>query len=849
MKLTYLAAIFGLMSLSMIGQTPFNCRPSAYLFQNNDLHSVDLSSGQSSLLKANVTKANINASAYNPTDGYLWGTLAQPDHTLVRIGRDLEATEFVVDGAITAATVGDIDREGKYYAKAEGAEYAVVDLNPTSDGYLKIINYRSLSIDVDIDDWAYNNVDNQLYSITSGDNLLVKVNPDNGDISVLGEVPVLSGLNYTYGALYFDRDGHLYAAANQTGTIYQVLNVGQITTNLPIESNVFSFGPASRVNDGARCASAPVLQEICFNGRDDDGDGLVDCDDPACSGVGNCPVLASSGGNQGGLESNNRLSQQIAKRNLGRALYPVPETKGNALPTYSANNGPMSRDPQLNLTDMIPIGVINESAALESSPDDLIDITNATEVFSVDYKLNDTNIATVLALKTEGQVYEHSKYICDRLLGAELHSVSKFFLNGHPFIKSNIYRADGTREFVVSFAVKVDENSSIIESHWNQDSYTSDGTYFNFQIWASSVDDLYTLANEILQLVNLHRPITEYQLSDEPLVFVQSAIYNHGILDLKLMNNNFSTKLIIEGGKRTTETGEEESVYIEEELVAHENNLTIEIGSMFDLGIRISTESISTPDDLFVSDGPWGIDDAAQTEILDYTVVPSAIEKTEDNYPVERGVELTATTADFFSIYRAMTPRFEGVDLSHLNNLSFLITGEGILEITLVKESVSVWDDQLHAELPISGVNSRYHISAEDFATRSGQTGTWDDISLLVFTQRSMSGEEEQFSITLSDVVFKRGTFSSINPGESNLLAIHPNPVDAYVRVTAQNGGILESVAITDLLGQTVYLNESILDGQTQVEVPTGDIGPGVYSIVTKVSGIEKAKKIIIQRP
>ena len=112
-----------------------------------------------------------------------------------------------------------------------------------------------------------------------------------------------------------------------------------------------------------------------------------------------------------------------------------------------------------------------------------------------------------------------------------------------------------------------------------------------------------------------------------------------------------------------------------------------------------------------------------------------------------------------------------------------------------------------------------------------------------------MSGEEEQFSITLSDVVFKRGTFSSINPDESNLVAIHPNPVDAYVRVTAQNGGILESVAITDLLGQTVYHNESILDGQTQVEVPTGDIGPGVYSIVTKVSGIEKAKKIIIQRP
>jgi len=812
------------------------------------LYNVDLANGQSSLLKENLTKADINASAYNPTDGYLWGTLSEPDHMLVRVGRDLEAAEFVVVGAISAATVGDIDRVGKYYAKADGEEYVVIDLNPSSGGYLEVVGNRKLSINIDIDDWAYNSRDNQLYSVTSGDNLLVKINPDSGNVTILGAVPILSGLRYTYGALYFDRDGNLYVTANETGTIYQVLHVEEVYSNGPIDSNVFSFGTASVANDGARCPTAPVLQEVCNNGRDDDGDGLADCDDPACSGVGNCPLIASSGGNVGGLESNNRLSQLIAKRNFERSLFPQPTTKGSALSANSAKTVTLSRDPQLNLTDMIPIGVINETEALESSPDDLIDITNATEVFSVDYKDDNRNVASVLALRTEGKVYEHSKYICDRLLGAELHSVSKFFLKGQPFIKSNIYRADGTREFVVSFAVKIDSNSSIVEGHWNQDSYSNEGTYFNFQIWASSIDDLYILAEEILDLVNLHRPISEYQLSDEPLVFVKSATYNHGLLHLQLINNNFSSKLIIEGGKRLTETDDEESVYIEKDLVEHENDITIEIGSMFDLGIRISTESISTPDDLFVSDGPWGVDDAAQTEIIDYSVVPSVVEKNADNYPIERGVRLTASTSEFFSVYRAMTPRFEGVDLSHLNNLSFLASGEGILEITLVKESVSVWDDQLHAELPISGENSRYHIAIDDFSTRSGQMGSWEDISMLVFTQRSESGNEEQFSVKLSELVFKRSSFSSINPDETNLVVIHPNPVDAFVKVTAQNGGVLESVAITDLLGQTLYLDENISEGQLQVEVPVSEVGPGVYTVVTKVSGIELANKIIIQR-
>ena len=149
-------------------------------------------------------------------------------------------------------------------------------------------------------------------------------------------------------------------------------------------------------------------------------------------------MFVSSGGNVGGLESNNRLSQQIAERNFERSLFPSPVTVGGPLPSYSVKTATLNRDPELKLTDLIPIGIIQETEALESSPDDLIDITNATEVFSVDYKDGDRNIASELALKTEGSVYEHNKNICDRLLGAQLHSVSKLFVNGQPFIKLSL---------------------------------------------------------------------------------------------------------------------------------------------------------------------------------------------------------------------------------------------------------------------------------------------------------------------------------------------------------------------------------------------------------------------------
>ncbi|WP_417357847.1 hypothetical protein [Flavobacterium sp.] len=55
-----------------------------------------------------------------------------------------------------------------------------------------------------------------------------------------------------------------------------------------------------------------------------------------------------------------------------------------------------------------------------SSPEDLIQITNAEQVFSVDYYSGSERVAAALATQTTGGVYNHSKAICDRLNGSYL---------------------------------------------------------------------------------------------------------------------------------------------------------------------------------------------------------------------------------------------------------------------------------------------------------------------------------------------------------------------------------------------------------------------------------------------
>jgi len=604
------------MSLSIQAQDiPFNCDYNAYLFQYNDVYAIDLASGSSYQVAQDVTPGNINAAAYNPADGFIWGSLTSPAKSIVRIGKNFTTTTFYIDELPSNNRyVGDVSATGIYYLKGGGTTYYKIDLNPESESYTQHQETATLSQNISIHDWAFNAVDGFLYAVEKNTNKLYRINPANGNVQAIGEVPILSGLNYTYGAVYFDADGRFYVSANQTGTIYVIQNVQDLDVNDTMDSNLFAFGPSSSSNDGARCPTAPVLQEICDNGIDDDGDGLIDCEDPSCSGFGDCAVIVppTTGGNDGGLESNNRLSEQINTRNFNRAKTgytfdrdsAIRLTKSDTYLQRNANSG-------FTLQDFIPLSVINEDEAIESTPTDLLNITNATEIYAVDYMESNTPVASIMALKTENGVYEHTKYICDRLLGAELISVNTIDINGQAFIKSIIKNADGTYEFVLSLSAKVinnDENFAI-ESHWNLDQYEDNVTFYNFQIWTNAVDDLFLLGQEVLNLLEAQKPISTYNNSIPPTVFVRKGKYINGALDLQIINTNSTENVTFDAGFRATETSEfgalNSTIDLNQDYIT---NLQLQTGNLFDIGFRIG-DGISTPDDLFMSDGPWGIDD------------------------------------------------------------------------------------------------------------------------------------------------------------------------------------------------------------------------------------------------
>ncbi|WP_420571110.1 DUF6923 family protein [Kordia sp.] len=848
-----------LATLTANGQNdPFNCVYDAYLFQYNDVYSIDLASGNSYLVAEDVTPGSINAAAYNPSDGYIWGSLSAPEKTIVRIGQDFQTTSFYIDELPTSNRyVGDVSADGVYHLKGGGTTYYKIDVNPDSETYTQHLSTESLSQNINIHDWAFNAVDNMLYTVEKSSNRLYRINPTTNAVQSLGEVPILSGLNYTYGAVYFDLSGRFYVSANQTGTIYVIQSVQDLNGSNGMVSNLFAFGPSSASNDGARCPTAPVPQEICDNGIDDDGDGLIDCQDPSCSGYGECDVInpETSGGNEGGLESNGRLSDAINKRNYNRAKTSFKFDRTTAPKVMKTTAYAKSNASGFQLQDFIPLQTISEDHVIESTPADLVDITNATEIYSVDYMKGGNSVASILALKTENGVYEHTKYICDRLLGAELISVSTIDINGQQFIKSLIKNTDNTVEFVLSLSAKVtnsDTNFSI-ESHWNLDNYEDDVTFYNFQIWSNSLDDLYLLGAEVLNLLHVQKPISAYNLSTPPTVFVRKGAYENGALNLEIINTNATSAVTFDAGYRTTETSQFDNTSSSLDLGGNYiTNLQVPTGNLFDIGFRIG-DGIATPDDLFMSDGPWGIDDSQEsTTVLDYTVSPNDFAFDSEVFPIERNVSVNATTSTYFAAYRALTPRFKAVNLTDYNTFNITTSGNGKVEIALVKASISNWEAQYKTTITLTEDAQEFSIPLSSFTAATDGEIVLDDVVTIVFTMASENGQQITQTMNLSHIYFSTASTLSVVEIENETKSISavPNPMNTRTNIlfTAKQSEDAQ-LSVYDQVGKVVYIMKVRTEnGQNKIPLNRNNLRPGLYFCkIESRSQTYKTLKLIVK--
>ena len=288
--------------------------------------------------------------------------------------------------------------------------------------------------------------------------------------------------------------------------------------------------------------------------------------------IGTLPVTVGTGsasistGNNGGLESDGCLAGAIAARNFERVKTPsVSYDNPENLQLYNEpKKGRLDTRGDAELEQFIPQKPLYEPVtAFISSPKDLVGITNAQKVLSVDYFDDATQerVAVVLTSKTQNKVYEHTKVVCDRLIGSTLLYTESIMIDEKPFIRSVLQREDGTLEYNISFALaKTNTTDAMLMSRWSVDDYPSKPEFWNFQVWAEAPYLSQKVVEEIIVKIKEQFPnVTSDVAPVVPQLFVKKGSYHNGVLTLTIENPLAATLLTLNGNQTSSETNKREN--------------------------------------------------------------------------------------------------------------------------------------------------------------------------------------------------------------------------------------------------------------------------------------------------
>lgn len=483
----------------------------------------------------------------------------------------------------------------------------------------------------------------------------------------------------------------------------------------------------------------------------------------------------------GGLESNGNLASLIAKRNFKRTKNGHIGNKKIAQKKFSKAQRKASKVKSTSLEKYLPeTGMYQTEVAQISSPEDLIDVTNATEIFSVDMYDGENRVSAVLATATSGSVYDHSKAICDRLNQATLEDVRPVTVRGHQIISAKIIRNKGQKEYTLSFSVKLGDQENEVFSFWNIDQYP-EGDYYNFQIWGNSFSQVFSIANHIFDTLASEKQLVSQVTEDKtPQVFVKSGAYKNGKITLDIVNKAKAETLVFSASAASTELSVREKM---EQTIAlsgaWNETVVVETGNLFDVGVSIGTEASPQKDVLYLADGPWGIDYAPElVQIADFEIEQNEPLEEEGVHFVERNIKVSGSLKGTANVFRHLLPGDQELDVSAYNAVSFEMISSKTVELVVLTDAIEDWNNRLRTTIIPDDNNNTYTLLFEDFEDGNGNAFDLKAIKSLVFSVAGNYKTQDPFSIEIRNVQFREARIAAVDSERSQKrqLINYPNP-------------------------------------------------------------------------
>jgi hypothetical protein len=504
----------------------------------------------------------------------------------------------------------------------------------------------------------------------------------------------------------------------------------------------------------------------------------------------------------------------IGITNLYAQSYVVEEfgSRSNTIKnqTRFSNNQDNGSFKNNSLINYLPISsIFNSQVKNVSITKELLELKNIKEILSLNYYKGNEIVASALATKTEGAIYNHSKVICDRLNGDRLDDINTVLIKGHQIISSKIKSASGKTLQSLSFSIKNGVTKNELFSFWSIDQYDA-GTYQNFQIWGTSFPQILAITNYIIEKQTIEKGLfSKNEANVLPNVFVNSGVYSNGILTLNIINKNNEKEIIFDGNIAETEVSDHNKVTNLYSLSGDYNEvLPIETGILFDIGFSIQVKDSNQKDVLYIAEGPWGLDYLnTYATVNNFDVDTADRQYLDDVYEVDRNAIASGEVKGNVNLFRHILPKSKALNVEKYNYLNFKVINNEPIEIVIMQDEDRAWENRIKYTVLANLDEKEYNISFDDFTDALGNSVNISNIKTVVFSIIGDYTNYKTFNINLKQLSFRAKTVLAVDKlnseGNSKLMN-YPNPFKSSTTIQLPTSSEYIQIQVYNLMGRIV---------------------------------------------
>ncbi len=521
------------------------------------------------------------------------------------------------------------------------------------------------------------------------------------------------------------------------------------------------------------------------------------------------------------------------------------------------------------LVQLIPENGPQNSQGYVVSPTDLLPVTNAIDVFALNYlRADQRRVGALFATSTQGEIYEHTKVVCDRLRGAVLEHLDLVTVAGQPFVRSGLRHADGSFDHAISFVVYPEGDGYVVDSRFRQDEYdapVADADIFNLQVWSVSKMATVELAEQVLARLAALGPV-RYRNTDAnppalPKTYVRTGRYEQGRLTLELYNAAGASRVHLTGGTLArTESGLRTDFVDTIELPEMADDtpvveVELNLGPIFDAAFFVEVDGEDHPDQLYLADGAWSFAyDTDGASVDRFAVDPEAPLTAEPGkWTVERPATLAGRVETWTALFRYLQSNALPVDLTDYQYVEFTAWGEGQVRMLLEKASITTSDHYGHI-FHLDDEPQRVRVWFDDLARGDGRDDfVANDVAVLSFYVYGDQHRDRPFTLNVSGVTFGGGPGDILAdlPDRFELAQNYPNPFNPETTLAFSLPEATEvQLTVYDALGREVAVlaNGRLDAGRHTVRFDAGHLASGVYLYRLNAGGKQMTKSMVLLR-